>query len=143
MGRQRAGRFDAPAVVGGVMAGITLDAGGLIALERNERRVIVLLARAAETDSQITVPATALAQVIRRRERQVRLSRLVRQPTTEVVALDRRDAVDVGRLLAASGSTDVVDAHVVLCARRAKTGIATSDVDDLRALDPAVPLIRV
>ena len=28
------------------MAGITLDAGGLIALDRDDRRVVVLLARA-------------------------------------------------------------------------------------------------
>ena len=72
--------------------GATLDAGGLIALDRNDRRVIVLVARAAETGARITVPATALAQATRRPERQVRLARLIRQPTTDVVALDRADA---------------------------------------------------
>jgi len=30
------------------MSGVTLDAGGLIALDRNDRRVIALLARASE-----------------------------------------------------------------------------------------------
>jgi hypothetical protein len=118
------------------MPGITLDAGGLIALDRNDRRVITLLARAAETRARVTVPASALAQAIRRPDRQVRLARLVRQPTTDVAALDRVDATNVGRLLAASGTADVVDAHVVVCARRARQRVVTSDPDDLRALDP-------
>jgi hypothetical protein len=48
------------------MAGVTLDAGGLIALDRNDRRMIVLLARARETGACVTIPATALAQAIRR-----------------------------------------------------------------------------
>lgn len=124
-------------------AGLTLDAGALIALDRDDRRVVVLLARARETAARMTVPATALAQAIRRPERQVRLARLVRQPTTDVVVLDRADATNVGRLLAASGTSDVVDAHVVISARRAGQQIATSDPDDLRALDPTVGLIRV
>ena len=48
------------------MPGVTLDAGGLIALDRNDRRVVVLLARARETGARVTIPATALAQAIRR-----------------------------------------------------------------------------
>jgi len=125
------------------MAGITLDAGGLIALDRDDRRVVVLLARARETGARVTVPATALAQAIRRPEQQVRLSRLVRQPTTDVFALDRVDATNVGRLLAASGTSDIADAHVVICARRSGQRVVTSDPGDLRALDPAVQLIAL
>ena len=125
------------------MAGITLDAGGLIALDRDDRRVVVLLARAAERRAHVTVPATALAQAIRRPERQVRLARLIRQPTTDVVILDRVDATNVGRLLAASGTGDIVDAHVVICARRSQQRVVTSDPDDLRLLDPTLELITV
>jgi hypothetical protein len=121
--------------------GATLDAGGLIGLDRNDRRAIVLVARAAETGARITVPATALAQAIRRPERQVRLARLLRQPTTDIVGLDRVDATSVGRLLAASGTSDVVDAHVVICALRSRQSIVTSDPDDLTRLDPAAQLI--
>src|SRR6201990_940780 len=98
------------------MPGVTLDAGGLIALDRNDRRVIVLLARARETGARVTIPGTALAQATRRPERQIRLARLVRQPTTDVVALDRVDATNVGRLLATTGTADIADAHVVICA---------------------------
>jgi len=125
------------------MPGVTLDAGGLIGLDRNDRRVVVLLARARETGARVTVPATALAQAIRRPERQARLARLVRQPTTDVAALDRVDATNVGRLLAASGTSDIADAHVVICARRAGQRVVTSDPDDLQRLDARIQLIVV
>jgi predicted nucleic acid-binding protein len=125
------------------MAGITLDAGGLIALDRNDRRVIVLLERARQTGTRVTVPASALAQAIRQPPRQARLARLIRQPTTDVVPLDRVDATNVGRLLAASDTVDVVDAHVVICARRTGQRVVTSDPDDLRRLDPTVGLVIV
>ena len=125
------------------MPGVTLDAGGLIALDRDDRRMVVLLARARETGAQVTVPAPALAQAIRRPERQVRLSRLIRLPGTDVIALGRADATHVGRLLAASGTSDIVDAHVVICARRAGQPVVTSDPSDLRQLDPALRLIAL
>ena len=125
------------------MAGLTFDAGGLIALDRNDRRIIVLLARASQTSAPITVPATALAQAIRRPERQVRLARLIRQPTTTVVPLDRVDASNVGRLLAASRTADIVDAHVVICGKRTGQRIVTSDAPDLRGLDPQLQCVEV
>ena len=125
------------------MSGVTFDAGGLIALDRNERRVIVLLARAVETNSRVTIPSSALAQAIRRPERQARLSRLIRQPNSDLVPLDRVDAVHIGRLLAASGTSDIVDAHVVVCARRASQRVLTSDPTDLALLDPTLQLIVV
>ena len=123
--------------------GVTLDAGALIAVDRDDRRLVVLLARAREVGARVTVPASALSQAIRDPARQVRLARLARQPTTDVVALDRVDATNVGRLLAATGTADVVDAHVVVCARRAGQSIVTSDPDDLRALDPSATLVPV
>lgn len=125
------------------MPGITLDAGGLIAVDRSDRRVAVLLARASETRARVTIPASALAQAIRRPERQVRLARLIRQPTTDVVSLDRVDATNVGRLLAASGTSDIVDAHVVVCARRADQRVVTSDPEDLHLLDPTLEVLTV
>ena len=86
-----------------------------------------------------------LAQALgfERPERQVRLSRLIRQPATDVVDLDRVDATNVGRLLAASGTSDIADAHVVICARRADQPVVTSDPGDLRQLDPALRLIAL
>jgi hypothetical protein len=124
-------------------AGVTLDAGGLIAFERGDRQMVALLARAAETAARITVPAPVIAQVLRKPERQVRLVRLARAPTTDVIPLDRVDATHVGRLLAASGTVDMVDAHVVVCANRAGHLVVTSDPDDLARLDPKLPLLTV
>jgi hypothetical protein len=49
----------------------------------------------------------------------------------------------VGILLAATRTTDVVDAHVVICARRNAEAIVTSDPDDLARLDPRARLIVV
>jgi predicted nucleic acid-binding protein len=126
-----------------VSDGITLDAGGLIALDRGDRRVLVLLARASATNAPVTVPAAALAQVVRRPVRQVRLFRLLRQPTTSTVALDRVDATRVGLLLAATETTDIADAHVAVCARRAGQRVVTSDPDDLARLDPDLELVIV
>ncbi len=123
------------------MIGVTLDSGALIALDRNDRRVIVLLARAREIGARITVPATALAQAVRHPPRQARLSRLVRQSTTDLVPLDGADATRVGLLLAARRTSDVVDAHVVICARRSGQAIVTSDPNDLAHLDPEARLI--
>jgi len=125
------------------MPGVTLDAGGLIALDRGDRRMLVLLARARETGATVTVPATALAQAIRRPDRQARLTRLIRQPTTDVANLDRVDATNVGRLLAASRTSDIADAHVVICARRSAQPVLTSDPADLSALDPTIRLIAL
>lgn len=59
----------------------------------------------------------------------VRLARLARQPTTDVMALGRVEATDVGRLLAANGTSDITGAHVVLCARRSDQPVVTSDPD--------------
>jgi len=123
--------------------GITLDAGGLIALDRNDRRVIALLARANELGQRITIPATALAQGIRQPARQARLSRLIRQPGTDLMPLDARDATAVGLLLARTGTSDIADAHVVICARRAGQPIVTSDPGDLRQLAPDLPLVTL
>jgi predicted nucleic acid-binding protein len=125
------------------MNGLTFDAGGLIALDRDQRQVLVLLARADELRSRVTVPATALAQAMRAPAKQARLSRLIRQPTTRLQPLDGPDATQVGLLLASSRTKDIADAHVVICARRHGQPIVTSDPKDLSNLDPNAVLIVV
>ena len=123
------------------MSGIAFDAGGLIAIERNNRRVISILAVALEDGGRIVVPATALAQVIRNPARQVRLWRMVQHDETEVVPLDGSHAQAVGALLAQTGTSDIADAHVVICARRSGLAVITSDPLDLRRLDPKLRVI--
>jgi hypothetical protein len=93
---------------------------------------------------RVTIPATALAQAIRNPARQVRLSRLIRQVGTDlVVALDGPDATGVGLLLAGSGTADIADAHVVVCARRTGQVVVASDLGDLRRIDPKLRLVCV
>jgi predicted nucleic acid-binding protein len=125
------------------MSGLVLDSGALIAIDRGERRVLALLARCDERGVRVTVPATALAQAIRNPARQARLSRLVRQAGTDLVPLDGPDATACGLLMAATRTSDVVDAHVAVCARRAGGLVLTSDSDDLRRLDPHLRLFQV
>jgi predicted nucleic acid-binding protein len=125
------------------MNGITLDAGGLIALDRGDRRVIALLERASERGCRVTVPATALAQAMRSPAKQARVSRLIRHPSTDLATLDGRDATAVGLLLARTGTADIVDAHVAICARRTGQAVVTSDAGDIRRIDPGLRLIEV
>ena len=125
------------------LSGITFDAGGLIALDRNDRRVLTLLARATERRMRITIPATTLAQAMRNPARQTRLSRLIRQPGTDLVALAGPDATAVGLVLARTATADIVDAHVVVCARRAGQAVVTSDAGDLRRIAPELRLVAV
>ena len=125
------------------MNGITFDAGGLIALDRNNRKVIVLLARATELGIRVIVPATALAQVMRSPARQARLSRLIRQADTDLVPLNGPDATAVGLLLAETATADIVDAHVVICAQRTGQVVVTSDPRDIGRIDPELRLVAV
>jgi predicted nucleic acid-binding protein len=125
------------------MSGLVLDAGALIALEREHRPALLLVKRALGGSSRIVVPATALAQVARDLRRQVRLARLLRHSSCVVSPLDRAAGLRVGRLLAESGTKDVVDAHVVAVAQALGLAVLTSDVADLRALDPDVVLVPV
>jgi hypothetical protein len=125
------------------MNGVTFDAGGLIALDRNDRRTIVLLARSSELGIRVIVPATALAQVMRNPAKQARLSRLIRQADTDLVPLNGSDATAVGMLLAETGTADIVDAHVVICARRTGRVVVTSDPGDIGRIDPELRLVAV
>lgn len=108
-----------------------LDAGPLILDAENVRsRLWALIKRAAERGEEIHTTHPVLAQVWRDPARQVNLARAV--SGFEVHALD--DAVSVGRRLARSGTTDVVDAHLAVVAERLGTFIVTSDPADMSRL---------
>jgi len=122
---------------------VVLDAGALIALERGDGRMRALCREALRTGAQMVIPAGALGQVWRGGPRQAVLSALMSADTTRVPPLDRVLAQASGVLCARAGTSDVVDASVVLVARRERAVVITSDVDDLRALDPTLPLERI
>ena len=125
------------------MAGLTLDTGALIAFEKNDRRIVILLARTLELGESLAVPAGVVGQSWRDGRRQVRLARLLAAPEVEIEPLDDYAARAAGQLCGTRGPSDVIDASLVLCARRRGHRIATGDVSDIRRLDPAIDIVRV
>jgi predicted nucleic acid-binding protein len=125
------------------MPGLTLDAGALIAFERNDRRVVALLARAVARDYELVVPAGVVGQVWRDGRRQARLARLLATDEVEVESLHDARAREAGQLCGARKTSDVTDASVVLCAREHGHAVVTSDPEDLERLDPKLALIVV
>jgi AmiR/NasT family two-component response regulator len=125
------------------MSGVTFDAGALIAFERNSRRVVALVARAIERRARIAVPAGVVGQVWRDGSRQVRLVRLLASAIVDVEPLDDLRARQAGQLCGVAGTSDVIDASVVLCARAHGHAVLTSDVRDLRRLDPKLTVVAI
>jgi hypothetical protein len=121
--------------------GLTLDAGALIAFERNDRQVTALIKRARERGERLATPAGVVGQVWRDGRRQVRLARLLGSGAVEVVALADLGARMAGQLCGTAGTSEVIDATVVLCARARGHRVVTSDPDDLRTLEPQINLI--
>jgi hypothetical protein len=126
------------------VTGLTLDAGALIAIERGNENLLALLERVLEQKGAvINIPAGALAQTLRNPARQARLMRLLGRRQVRVASLDIAVAYAAGVMLALRDAGDAIDASVVVCARSYKQPIVTSDVDDLRRLDPTVELFAV
>lgn len=114
-----------------------LDAGALIAVDRADRRMIRML----ELADEVHVPAGALAQAWRNPARQVRLVRVVSSEGVEIHPLDAASARAAGQLCAATATSDVIDASVILVAHAVGGVPVTSEADDLRRLDPRIEVI--
>lgn len=125
------------------MSGLTLDAGALIAFERNDRAVVALLARALELGYSLAVPAGVVGQTWRDGRRQARVARLLGSTQVEIEPLDDQRAREAGQLCGVARVADLIDASAVLCARRRGHRLVTSDPEDIRRLDPALPVIVV
>jgi hypothetical protein len=95
-----------------------------------------------ELAQDIHVPAGALAQAWRNPARQARLARVASADTVVIHPLDAAGARAAGQLCAATVSSDVIDASVVLVARLVDGVTVTSDPEDLRRLDPSIDLAR-
>jgi hypothetical protein len=120
-----------------------LDAGALIALDRNERSMWIRLTSARRSGGVPVTHGAVVGQVWRGSVRQARLARAL--AGVDVRPVDDQLGRAAGRLLARVGQADVVDAAVVLLAEDGDE-IITSDPDDLRALAEAsgihVELVR-
>lgn len=110
---------------------VLYDAGLLIAADRNDREVWADHRVRLALGVVPTTTAPVVAQVSRS-SRQVQLRRLLRG--CEIVAFAPEEMHEVGELLSAARSSDVVDAHVVVTAARHGSSVITSDEDDLTRL---------
>ncbi len=110
---------------------VLYDAGFLLAADRNDREA---LADHAVRLEQQTVPITTAPVVaqVSRSPLQVVLRHVL--AGCREVGFDKSEAHAVGALLAASGTADVVDAHLVLVASPLNATIVTSDSDDIEHL---------
>lgn len=114
------------------MAGLTLDAGALIAYERGEERVREFLTVAYARGIVPTIPAIALAEVWRGDAKDARVARLLKVCAIETI--DERLARAAGSLRRAVPGAGTIDACIAVGVRRRGDAVATSDPQDMRAL---------
>ncbi|MCP4962728.1 MAG: type II toxin-antitoxin system VapC family toxin [Actinomycetia bacterium] len=119
-----------------------LDTGFLVSIDRSERAAHTFLAAVARSKTTLHTTEPVVAQVWRNGSRQARLSAFLK--TITIHPLD--DGRPVGRLLAQTGTSDVVDAHLVIAAVRLGHDILTGDPGDLATLStvlgPASPTVH-
>lgn len=120
---------------------LVLDAGALIAVERGDRPTAAVIEAARLQSRVVVVPAGVVGQVWRGGGRQARLARLLNARDVVVEQLTDGRARAAGVLCDAAGTTDVIDASVVLAARGRRATVISSDRADLEALDPAVAVV--
>lgn len=120
---------------------LVLDAGALIAIERQHRDTAALLEAARLDGREIYVPAGVVGQVWRSGARQVLLARLLNADGVMVDPLTGDVARAAGALCGASKTDDVIDASVVICTRRHDAVVVSSDRADLERLDPRLEIV--
>ena len=113
------------------MSRVVLDAGALIALERNDRGMWAALKLAALRGTDVLVPSAALAQVWRGTRTQAQLSSALQYC---VIASFDTVARAIGELCGRTRTADVCDAHVAIVAAMRGDVLYTSDPRDMRRL---------
>jgi len=121
------------------MAGLTLDTGALIALERGDTRMSKVFARAAECALTLTVPMVVVAEWWRGSSRRVAWI----LDSCDLEAMDEALAKAAGEALQAIGRATTIDAIVMASAARRGDLVYTSDFDDLTRLAAHFPSVRV
>jgi predicted nucleic acid-binding protein len=123
------------------MAGMTLDSGALIALERADRRIWVHLKEAASRKLRRTVSTAVLAEVWRGGARSARLAQFL--GTCSVEPVSESLARVAGEALAVVKRGDTIDALVMASAAQRGDTVITSDPDDLGRLQTCFPNVRI
>jgi hypothetical protein len=110
---------------------VAYDAGFLIAADRNDRTVWGAHRTRLEAGLIPITTAPVVAQVSRT-GRQAQLRQILRG--CQIDALTPDQAYEIGALMGRAGTTDVVDAHLMIVAAASLSTVLTTDLDDLRAL---------
>lgn len=122
--------------------GVVLDAGAFIAMERRDAVMRELARRFVRARTPLVTSAGVVAQVWRGGARaQVPVAFLLAH--TRVVDLTDATARVLGRMMAATGARDPIDAHVVLLAGERGWPVLSSDPDDLLAIEPMLTVRRI
>lgn len=117
------------------MSALILDAGALVAVDRDDRAMMARLRASQRHGLELRTNAMVIAQVWRDRHgRQASLARLLQ--AVDVRAVAPSDGRQAGVLQAAAGTADPIDATVVLLAAPGDR-ILTSDPKDLARLAQA------
>lgn len=124
------------------MAGLTLDAGALIAYERGGERIREILSVGYARGFVPTIPAIALAEVWRGDAKDARVARLIKACSIETITEDLARAA--GGLRRTTPGAGTIDACIAVGVARRGDALATSDPSDMRALlGPAFTILAV
>lgn len=107
-----------------------IDAGPLIAADRNRRAFAAVVKAAYEKGETLRTTEAIVAQVWRSSRQANLAAALSAMEVWDTFGSGRR----VGELLAESGTSDPIDAHLVLLARASNESVLTSDPDDIELL---------
>jgi predicted nucleic acid-binding protein len=108
------------------------DAGALIAIDKNDRRMWARYQVALDEERDVRVPAVVVGQAWRDSRRQVRLGQFLAGCHVDPVGLEVAKAA--GILCGRASTSDVVDATVVVMATATGAVVWTSDPEDIKAL---------
>jgi predicted nucleic acid-binding protein len=108
------------------------DAGVLLAVDGNDRRMWVIHHLAIEEGRRLLVPAAVVAQAWRDARRQVQLGRFLH--SCEILPIGMETAKAAGVLCGKAGTRDVVDAVVVTVALAYGAIVFTSDPGEITHL---------
>jgi PIN domain len=112
---------------------VVYDSGALIAIDSLRNRLAAdWHRRFLDAGQKILVPTVVAAQVIRKPATQAGLMAALRG--CKLIPFTAADHVPVGRLLAAAGTSDVVDAFVALLAAKEQAAVISADPGDIERL---------
>ena len=124
------------------MAGVTLDSGPLVLIDRGDDTMLAWLEVARQRGARLRTPAVAVAEVWRGGPRAARLARAL--AGVDVIDVDQRLARNAGILLGKASTKQrrllAIDALVVACAALGQDLVLTTDPDDLGPLADAAGL---